>query len=156
VGDEDFESSTGFRAGVIGEYYFSETWSLRSGLVYDSLGSELGDTSFNLNYLFVPLNANWHFGSDNNWYLNFGPALGFLLDATAEESGAEEDLKDTLKGLDFGLSLGIGYKFEVSEGVVLFADIQGFRGFIDLNDSDSDLELYNIRSAFNVGAIFKL
>lgn len=157
-GDQDFESITNFRGGLIGEYYFNDTWSLRSGLVYDALGAENVNGNLTLNYLHVPINANWHFGSDKNWYLNFGPALGFLLDATSEPNeGPEQDIKDTIKGLDFGLSVGIGYKYEVSEGIMLFADVQGFRSFIDFNDiEDTDVKFYNIRSAFNVGAIFKL
>lgn len=156
---QDFESRTGFTGGIIGEYYLSDTWSLRSGLVYDALGADNEETNLSFNYLHVPLNANWHFGSNKNWYLNFGPALGFLMDATAEPNeGEDEDINDIVKGFDFGVSVGIGYKYEVSEGISLFADVQGFRSFIDLNDQDggSDLELYNIRSAFNFGAIFKL
>ena len=156
-GDQDFKSITNFRGGIIGEYYFSETWSFRSGLVYDALGAENTNGTLSLNYLNVPLNVNWHFGNDKEWYLNFGPAAGFLLDATSElNDGSEMDVKDNVKGLDFGLSVGIGYKYEVSESIMLFADVQGFRGFIDLNDGEGDLKLYNIRTAFNLGAIFKL
>jgi len=156
-GDQDFESITSFRGGIIGEYYFSETWSLRSGLVYDALGAENANGTLSLNYLNVPLNVNWHFGNDKEWYLNFGPSAGFLLDATSElNDGSEIDVKDDIKGLDFGLSVGIGYKYEVSESIMLFADVQGFRGFADLNDAEGDLKLYNIRTALNLGAIFRL
>ena len=73
---------TSFNAGVIGEYYFSNRWSLRSGLVYDSKGSKVklsGEEYIDkLNYIAVPLHANWHFGSNRNWFLNFGPTLGFF------------------------------------------------------------------------------
>jgi hypothetical protein len=157
----DYESKTGFTGGVIGEYYFNDTWSFRSGLVYDVLGAEneLGGVN-SFDYLHVPLNANWHFGSDKNWYLNFGPAVGFLLDATFDpEDGPEEDATEAFKNIDFGLSIGIGYKFEVNESLMLFVDFQGYNGLIDIidiDDEDIDVELSNIRTAFNVGAIFKL
>lgn len=160
----DYETKSSFTGGLIGEYYFNDTWSLRTGLVYDALGAENqglesggGGVNSN-NYLHVPINANWHFGSDKNWYLNFGPALGFLLDATFEpEEGPEQDADDVFKSVDFGLSIGIGYKFEVSENIMLFADLQAYNGFIDLVDIDeTDVTLYNFRTAFNVGAIFKL
>lgn len=155
----DYENKLSFTGGVIAEYYFNDTWSLRSGLVYDAIGAEneLGGVNSN-NYLHIPLNANWHFGSNKNWYLNFGPAVGFLLDATFEPNdGVEEDTKDTFKGFDIGLAIGIGYKFEVSENIMLYVDVQGYNGLVDIVDVEEvDVELSNIRSAFNVGAIFKL
>ena len=154
---ENFESTTTFRGGVIGEYYFNESWSLRSGLVYDALGAESNNGTLSLNYLNIPLNANWHFGNEKAWYLNFGPAFGFLLDATSElNEGPDVNVKDDIKGLDSGFSVGIGYKFKVSDSFMLFVDAQGFRSFVDIYEGEGDLKLNNIRIALNFGAIFQL
>ncbi|MGB1288154.1 MAG: hypothetical protein ACPG7F_16575, partial [Aggregatilineales bacterium] len=38
-----------------------------------------------------PIHANWHFGSNRNWYLNFGPTLGVLLDSKYEVDGESYD-----------------------------------------------------------------
>lgn len=155
--DVSYDLRVAFTGGVVAEYYISDTWSIRSGLVYDALGAEDDfDNLDKLNYLHVPLNANWHFGGDRNWYLNFGPAFGFLLSAKSDlNDGSEVDVKDALKSTDIGISIGIGYKFYVSENLSVFIDLQNYNGFTDIIDTnDFPFELRNARSAVNVGVIF--
>ncbi|WP_233496696.1 outer membrane beta-barrel protein [Mucilaginibacter hurinus] len=36
-------------------------------------------TNYKLDYLTIPVMANWHFGRTKNWYLHFGPYVAFLL-----------------------------------------------------------------------------
>ncbi|MDO1500823.1 porin family protein [Winogradskyella maritima] len=147
-----------FNAGVVTEYYFSDRWSLRSGLIYDSKGTKLEEGSFNLeeklNYLVLPVHANWHFGSNRNWYLNFGPSFGFLLSAKADENGQESDIKDLVNSFDLGLGLGIGYKFNMDDRTQFFIEYQGYNGFINIAE-ESDINLLNATSAFNIGVIFR-
>lgn len=148
-----------FNIGVVGEYYFSDRWSLRSGLFYDSKGTKVTESGEDfidkLNYLAVPIHANWHFGSKRNWFLNFGPTLGFLLSAEADTPDGEFDIKDELESsFDIGLGLGIGYKFNVSENTELFIQYQGYTGFVELLGFD-EINVFNATSAFNVGVIFQ-
>ncbi|WP_426430237.1 porin family protein [Winogradskyella sp. HB-48] len=150
---------TAFNFGVVGEYYLNDRWSLRSGLFYDSKGTKIKESGEEyidkLNYLAVPIHANWHFGSKRNWFLNFGPTLGFLLSAKADTPEGEFDVKDELESsFDIGLGLGIGYKFNVSENTELFIQYQGYNGFIDLFGLD-EFSVFNATSAFNVGVIFQ-
>ncbi|SHH49578.1 porin family protein [Winogradskyella jejuensis] len=148
-----------FNAGVIGEYYFSNRWSLRTGLVYDSKGTrieEAGEEFIDkLNYISLPLHANWHFGSGRNWFLNFGPTLNFLSSAKADIPEGEIDIKDTTNSFDIGLGLGIGYKFNLDENTEFFLQYQGYNGFVNVTD-DLPIDLKNATSAFNIGVIFKL
>ncbi|MBT8312552.1 MAG: outer membrane beta-barrel protein, partial [Flavobacteriaceae bacterium] len=44
--------------------------------------------------------------------LQAGPQIGFLLSATDEFEGEEEDIKDFLKGTDFGVNFGLGYELD--------------------------------------------
>lgn len=157
--DASYELLTSLAGGVVAEYYFSDRWSLRSGLQYDAMGA--GDDFDNvdkLNYLTIPLNANWHFGGNRNWYVNFGPAVSVLLSAKSELSNGEElDVKDLVSGFDIGIVAGIGYKFNINEDVQLFIDYQGFNGIINIDDSNSlPFEIRNARSAVNFGAVFSL
>ncbi|SCX90066.1 Outer membrane protein beta-barrel domain-containing protein [Nonlabens sp. Hel1_33_55] len=142
------------------DYYFSDRWSLRSGLFYAPIGAEDDfDNVDKLNYLSIPVNANWHFGSRRNWYLNFGFSAKFLLSAKGELSTGEEiDLENFIKSTDFGLDLGIGYRFNVNENFMLFGEVQGYGGFIDVLDINDVVtpELRNSSSTINFGAIFKL
>lgn len=157
--DLDNKIRTAFNAGVIAEFYFSDRWSLRSGLVYDSKGTKIdvsgGEFVDKLNYLAIPIHANWHFGSTRKWFLNFGPTVGFLLSAKADTPDGEIDIKDFVNSFDIGLGVGIGYKFPVSDNTELYIQYQGYNGFIDVVD-DIDIGLKNATSAFNVGAIFKI
>ena len=156
----DFNNRSAFTAGVIGEYYFNDRWSLRTGLIYDAKGAEdrFGNTD-KLNYVSIPLNANWHFGKKRNWYLNFGPAISFLTNAETEfANGSTVDIKDAIKSTDFGLALGIGYKFAVSENIELYIDYQGMGGFSGITEDNVQVPATyrNSRSSFNVGGVFKL
>lgn len=155
----DYKLKTSFTAGVVAEYYFSNRWSLRSGLQYDTMGAEddLNNTD-KLDYLTIPINANWHFGKNRNWYLNFGPAVAILIGANAELSNGQElDIKNFIKSTDVGFALGFGYKFNISDDMQLFIDYQGFNGFLNVDDSDIlPYEIRNARSAVNAGLIFTL
>ena len=150
---------TSFNAGAIAEYYFNDRWSLRTGLLYDSKGTKItesGDDYIDkLNYVAVPLHANWHFGSNRNWFLNFGPTIGVLVSAKADTPSGEIDIKDEIKSsFDFGLGIGIGYKFDIADDTQLYIQYQGYNGLISL--IDADFNLFNATSAFNVGVIFQL
>lgn len=159
VSDADYNSRSSFAGGAIVEYYFSDRWSMRSGLLIDPLGAEDDfDNIDKLNYLTLPLNANWHFGKKRNWYLNFGFGVAFLLEAEGDlADGSTVDFSDAIPGTDFGLMFGIGYKFDVSEKVQLVIDYQGYAGFINLDETDSlPFDIRNARDSFNVGAVIKL
>jgi long-subunit fatty acid transport protein len=148
---------TSFNAGVIAEYYFNDRWSLRSGLLYDSKGTiitESGEDYIDkLNYISIPLHANWHFGSNRNWFLNFGPTLGFLASAKADLPSGEIDIKDEVESFDAGLGIGIGYKFNIADNTELYIQYQGYNGLISL--IDADFNLFNATSAVNIGVIFQ-
>lgn len=157
--ETSYKIKTGLHGGLIAEYYINEEWSIRSGVLYDALGAEDDfDNIDKLNYFNVPLNAGWHFGKNYNWYLNFGLSLAFLSDAESELSdGSEVDINDSVNNFDFGLSLGIGYKFYVSEKLSLFLEVQNYNGILDIiNEEEFPVDLRNARTAFNFGAVFSL
>ncbi len=157
--DLDYKTKTGFTGGAIVEYYFSDRWSMRTGLLYDPMGAEDDfDNIDRLNYLTIPLNANWHFGKNRNWYLNFGLGLSFLLNAESElADGSTTDIKEIVPSSDVGLILGIGYKFDISDNLQLFIDYQSFGGIYNIDKEESlPYEIRNSRSAFNVGLVFLL
>jgi len=156
---------TSITGGVSGEYYFSDRWGIKSKLIYDNKGWSEGFltdedsntniiTDFELSYLTIPVMANYHFGSKRNWYLNFGPYVGILLNAEDSELGL--DLKDGFQSSDFGLALGIGYKFQVGDNIKLFVEYDGQAGFTDVFEENSGDAIRNARSSINIGALFNL
>ena len=99
VVNNEFLSSVDF--GVKAYYYFNDRWSIKSGVEYLAMGSGVTSTyEEKLNYLTIPVNANWHFGSTRKWNLNFGPSIGFLMSA---ENSNGLDFKDYVNSTQIGL-----------------------------------------------------
>lgn len=163
-GEESLNSKTSFNAGVQGEYYFSDTWGIKSELRYSQKGwangfftDESGDTKItdiNLNYMTFSVKADWHFGSTKRWYLNFGPYVGFLMSADVDGT----DIKDAFKSSDFGLEYAIGHKFPIGDSVKIFIEAGGQSGFssiVEEQDGNS-ITLKTVTGQVNVGVLFGL
>lgn len=161
VRDPDYNRSFNFGASV--DYYFSDRWSIKAKLIYDKKGwdntSMLVDdfyviTDIDTDYITIPVMANWHFGRKRNWYLNFGPYIGFL--TNAKDTKLNLDLKDDFNTTDAGLAIGIGVKIPVGDKVKIFIEYDYQGGFSDVfkqNDYDA---VTTMRGAFNVGLNFML
>ena len=153
--------SSGFNAGVFGEYYFSDSWGIKAKASYDqkgwangtftdASGNETDGVTYHLNYITIPIMANWHFGGDKNWYLNFGPYAGILMSANA--SIPTPDLKSSFNSTDFGLSYGVGVKFPIGD-MKLFIEAGGQAG-LDNIFKESDGTYLNARGSLNIGVNF--
>ncbi|CAM3954206.1 porin family protein [Flavobacterium antarcticum] len=159
------DTGTGFNVGFSTDYFFSDHWSIKGKLIYDQKGWDNGyfqgqagvhepDADYNLNYLTIPVTANWHFGSKRNWYLHFGPYVGFLLNA--KESSLNTEVTDYYSSTDFGLAVGIGVKIPVSDKLKIFIEYDGQSGFLDIFRDNRDDVVTGARSAFNVGLNFMM
>ena len=152
-GDSDIETDamSSIAYGVGADYFFNDRWSLRSGLLVQTMGAVDGlDEELKLQYLTIPVNANWHFGSTRKWNLNFGPSIGFLTSAKLES----EDVKDGVNSTQIGLNVGIGYKIEVSPKFSILIDYQSISGLSKAFKENSSAK--NAYGSFNVGAVIKL
>ncbi|MBP6557949.1 MAG: PorT family protein [Flavobacterium sp.] len=158
------DTSAGFNFGGSMDYYFSNTWSIKGKLIYDQKGWDNGyiensegfeyNTDFNVNYLTVPVMANWHFGTKKNWFLEFGPYMGFLLNA--EDSRFGTDVTDAFNSTDIGLALGIGVKIPLNDKIKLFFEYEGQGGLNDIFKDNYYSTATNSRSSINVGLNFLL
>jgi hypothetical protein len=152
----------GLNIGISADHYFSDQWSVKAKLNYDQKGWNYGFidygadsyiTNYQLNYLSVPVMANWHFGHTRNWYLNFGPYVGFLLNA--HETAGDTNVKDIFNTTDAGLAVGIGIKFPITNKARFFVEFLGQGGVIDIvNHNEGYSSLNNSTSGFNVGINF--
>lgn len=160
------DSRTGFDVFVSGDYYFSDRWSLKGKVIYDQKGWKSGyliingktivpQTTSKLNYLTIPVMANWHFGKKRNWYLNFGPYMGIL---TTANSSDNTNIKSGLHTFDGGAALGIGVKIPLSERCKLLLEYQGQGGFSNIFKvcETEALSARNINVGFNAGLCFPL
>jgi hypothetical protein len=151
----------GLNAGISLEHYFSESWSFKTRLLYDQKGWDGGyldtgsgryETNYNLNYITVPLLANWHFGRKKNWYLDFGPYVSFL--TSAKETEGKQDVKPYFTSTDAGLDLGIGVKFPVSQTTKFYIELNGEAGLSDIAKNNTGSAIRSTVSAINIGFLF--
>lgn len=161
---DNADSGSGVNVGIAADYYFSDRWSIKGKLIYDQKGWDNGfledldtgnfyKTDYNVNYLTVPVMANWHFAKKRNWYLNFGPYVGFLL--SAEETKFGFDVKNGFNSTDFGLAVGIGVKIPVSDKLKISLEYEGQSGVSNIF-KESNTTVTNSRSSINVGVNFVL
>lgn len=155
------DTNSGATFGATADYYLNNRWSLRSGLLFDKMGGEYANEGIQfedkLNYLTIPLNANWHFGSTRKWNLNFGFSPSFLLNAEVSDSaGHSMELPGSLiKSFQLGFTFGIGYKIEVNQKFGILLDYQYFAGLTNINNMN-DSNITNFGGSFNLGGVIQL
>jgi outer membrane protein W len=158
--NENSDYNTGVQLGVTVDYYFNNRWSLRSGLIADKMGSKnqfVGNFyEDELNYLSIPVNANWHFGSTRKWNLNFGLSPSFLTSAKFIENGTATDIPEsTIESFQLGFTYGIGYKIGINDKFGILIDAQFFNGLTNINKATQE-HIVNGGYSFNVGGVIQL
>jgi len=156
---ESTDATAGLNVGVAGDFYFSNRWSIKAKVLYDQKGwgngfitddqgNELDGVDFKLNYITVPVMANWHFGMHRNWYLDFGPYVGFLTSAKA----GGYDVKDSFATTDVGFRVDLGVKFPISDQAKFFIEIGGQGAFTNVFTDGPTVQ--NETSSLNIGVNF--
>jgi hypothetical protein len=160
--DQHTDGVGGFNVGVSADDYFSDRWSLKvkviydqkgwgNGFVTDDSGNEIDGVNIRLNYITVPVMANWHFGRTRNWYLDFGPYVGFLTSANA----AGYDVKGAFSSTDGGVCLGLGVKIPIADRTKFFIEYEGQGGVANVfNNSSDGSNFQNVRGSLNIGINF--
>jgi hypothetical protein len=100
---EDTDMLFAFHFGLYGQFGLSEALTLQPEVLYYGAGAKSGDDDLKINYLAIPVMFKYNVGETLN--IQAGPQLGLLMGTDPSE------LKDALKGTDFGLNLGLGAGF---------------------------------------------
>ncbi|RXG31006.1 porin family protein [Leeuwenhoekiella palythoae] len=146
-----------FSGGAFGNYYLSDQWSLKLKAIYERKGYAEGlyenrETDVAFNMISVPVTANFYFGNNNNWYINLGPYIGFMIAAKATSFNV--DVTRLFNSTDFGIAGGIGYKLPIGENLDVFAEIDNQTGLSDILIDNPGSAVRNNRLSFNLGIIF--
>ncbi|HUH26238.1 MAG TPA: outer membrane beta-barrel protein [Flavobacterium sp.] len=146
--------------GINGDFYLNNRWSIRTGIEYQSMGSK-GLTFFylleyfeeELNFVSLPIHANYHFGKKRNIYLNFGPTLTYGISYKTDDGSVNiNDIRDRFYG-----GLGVGYKYPINETFSLAVDYQNFTRIPEFIDYGNETHYYfHGNSALNIKAIIYL
>ena len=108
------DSKIGFHFGVTYTTMINDNISFRPGALFSTKGYKFTfleeDFNTNLSYLEIPLDFVYKTGSLD---IHAGPYLGLLMSA---KSG-DEDIKEGLESLDYGLNVGLSYNINANIGV---------------------------------------
>lgn len=150
-GDADgLDSRTSIQFGLAAEISISEQFSVQPELIYSTQGAEDKeyDEKLKLDYINVPLIAKYYVIKGLS--IEAGPQIGFLISAKSEFDGEDEDIKDGLNGIDFGIDLGLGYKLD--NGINFGARYN--LGLSDIEDEFDDYKVHNSVFQISVGYWF--
>lgn len=125
----DTKMKPGFQVGVVGDYALNDNFSIQPGVLFATQGckwdfglmGENVESTINLNYLQIPVNAQYKLDLGGmNLLLQAGPYLGYAVSGkvVAKAGGLKEEEKiefgskdEELKALDYGLGFGAGLQF---------------------------------------------
>ncbi len=122
-GYDDFvdpEERTSFHLGLLAEIPVSDRFSIQPEVLYSAQGYDIAsrdnanDVEYQLDYINVPVLAKFYLF--NRFSIEAGPQIGFLVheevDTNPTGDGGDFELgEDQFKSVDFGVGLGLSYKF---------------------------------------------
>ena len=176
---KDYESRQAATFGIFGDFGITKSFSIKAIISYAGQGGKRsgmqpvpaaaippqfpvppGVTLYGsfenesvLNYLEIPVLAKLEGGSKLRYYINAGPYVGFMLNATQKVNGStaffldkngtqpispvqtfneEAEIKDELNTVNFGLTGGGGIKYMFNANHALLLDARGAFGLTTL------------------------
>jgi hypothetical protein len=97
---------------------------------------ELVDVKLRLEYITIPLNLKYYFGTSKRFFINGAPYVGVFLDSQSKtegkKSGSDENF--LFKTFDFGANFGVGSRFEISDKYRLNLEIRHNYGLSNISD----------------------
>lgn len=142
----DISNLTAFGIGGVLSFGVGETLALQLEPMFLQKGAKLklSDLGFTLeaeikvSYIEVPAMLKFAFGGgDTKPYVMAGPTVGYLLSAKVKDDMEEQDIKDDIKNIDFGLAFGGGVSLPMGNNT-LFVEARYSLGLSDINDDPDD------------------
>lgn len=128
---EDFASKAGLHLGGLAHIHINQHFALQPELVYSMQGGKDGNEKLKLNYINVPVLAQYM--TNEGLRLETGPQLGFLTSAKLKIDDVEVDQTDDLNSFDFSWTFGVGYLFPSGFGM----DARYNHGVSNISDDNS-------------------
>ena len=158
--DAEHGMKPSYQAGLLMEYKFSPKFAIAPEVVFASQGGKFKavemnmfgldvskTVTFNTNYINVPVMLKYY--ATPNFSIDFGPQVGFNVysKVSVEDEDKVWDLKDSTKGVDFGL--GLGGTYNLTENA--FVQARYTLGMTKVFDGDYNKEKNgNIQLAFGM------
>lgn len=152
----DTKAKPGIHGGVFVVAMINEKFGVQPEALFSVQGSRWDfsgdDSKFKFNYITVPVLLRYNITEMIS--IHAGPQIGFLMSAKLEdEDGDEEDIKDDIKGTDFGAATGA----EVILPMGLGFGARYVIGFTNNAEDNADLDDVEIKNrAFQLYAFYRL
>ena len=143
----DFDSKTGLQIGGLVHVHLTRHFAVQPELMYSMQGGESGNLKRSLNYMNVPVLAQYMFA--DGFRLQTGPQIGFLTSAKNKTGDVEVKINDQLNTTDFAWTFGGSYVSKSGLGV----DARYNLGISNMNESESIPAARN--RVFQVGAFYQ-
>ena len=182
---DDIKMRMTMNFGAVANYSLTDLFSLQAEINYEGKGFKIKDYSesgdgwteelknlrFPFGYLTIPILAKATFGKSTKFFVNAGPYFGFLMSAKFKgdytftsltnpelnySDSANEDMKDFYKGFDFGLVIGGGAIFPITDALDIMAEVRYNMGFSKIVDDTDPSNISNSVIGINAGVIYKL
>jgi hypothetical protein len=112
--DNSADSKTGFHVGGLAHIHLTRAFAIQPEIVYSTQGAEYSTGKLKLNYINVPVLAQYMFG--NGFRIQTGPQLGILTTSEFKSGHTETDV-DNYRKVDFGWTLGASYLTDMGIGI---------------------------------------
>ena len=143
---DDFASKAGVHLGGLAHIHITQHFAIQPELVYSMQGGKDGNEELKLNYINVPVLAQYM--THEGLRLETGPQLGFLTSAKSKIDDVEIDQKDDLNSVDFSWTFGAGFLFPSGFGI----DARYNHGIGNISD-DNSFEAKN--RVFQIGLFYQ-
>ncbi|ESU22929.1 hypothetical protein FEDK69T_17080 [Flavobacterium enshiense DK69] len=167
--EEDTKSLIGVHVGGFVECRVNDKFAIQPELLFSMQGTKYEYSEFDgfdtydveeklkLNYLNIPIMVKYY--ATEKFNIEAGPQVGFLLSAKDEydvsssfgSASGEENVKDFVKSVDFGLNLGVGFDFTDN----IFAGARYNFGLSNINDYGDDDDFKSYNGVFSLSAGYK-
>ncbi|CAM1372046.1 porin family protein [Tenacibaculum xiamenense] len=155
-----------FNLAAIAEFYFSDAFSIKTKLIYDQKGWNNGritdtnnnvhNTGIELDYITLPIQANWYFEGTRNWFIGLGFYGGYLLQGKGDNAITVTEITDSFHKGDFGYAVSFGRKWWLNDRLRLLVELDGQGGFNSVVKNDLGALINNNRLSVNIGLMYRL
>ncbi|NHE55458.1 porin family protein [Cyclobacterium plantarum] len=153
ISSNDYTNRVGFHAGIYGNSFLGDRFSIEPGLYYSVKGTQNDDMVNSravLNYLDLPVLFRFYATEGVNFFV--GPQASLLLNSTFEADALGNTYgweTESINDLDAGLVIGLGYNLPVGLNLQASYDLGLTPVF-----KDSDADVYNRGFKLSAGISF--
>jgi len=128
--DKNADNKIGFNLGALAHIHVSRHFAVQPEIVYSTQGAKYSDDKLKLNYINIPVLAQYMFG--DGFRLQTGPQLGILTSSSYKAGSTEIDVNN-LNNVDLSWSFGGGYIGHRGLGI----DVRYNLGLTDITKSNT-------------------